>query len=97
MPVLPACSDTECSLDRDRVELMNSVADLRLDNKRLQERNQELQLQMENSDEHFKGIQRENEQLQGRLKKWVCVCVYHCVCVCVTVCVCVCHCVCLCV
>lgn len=52
----------------DRVELMNSVADLRLDNKRLQERNQELQLQMENSDEHFKGIQRENEQLQGRLK-----------------------------
>ena len=55
----------------DRIELINSVADLKLDNKRLQERNKELQLQMEHSDENLKDIQTENRKLKQHIKEYV--------------------------
>lgn len=52
----------------DRIELISSVADLKLENKRLQERNQQLQIQMEGSEENLKDIQTQNEKLKHDIK-----------------------------
>ncbi len=52
----------------DRLELMNSVADLRLENKRLSERNTALQVQMEGSEENLKQLQSQNETLKQDIK-----------------------------
>jgi hypothetical protein len=49
--------------------LINSVADLRLDNKRLQEMNRALQVQMEGSEENLREIQTENQQLKQEIKE----------------------------
>ena len=55
----------------ERIDLINSVADLKLDNKRLQDMNKALQLQMERSEENLKEIQAENEGLKQRIKQYV--------------------------
>ena len=47
------------------------MADLKLDNKRLQDMNKALQLQMERSEENLKEIQAENEGLKQRIKQYV--------------------------
>ena len=55
----------------DRIDLINSIADLKLDNKRLQEMNRALQVQMEGSEEHLREIQTENQQLKQDIKEYV--------------------------
>ncbi len=47
---------------------MNSVADLRLENKRLSERNTSLQVQMDGSEENLKQLQSQNEALKQDIK-----------------------------
>ena len=59
--VLSPCSD--------RIDLINSIANLKSDNKRLQENNKALQIQMDNSDEHLKEMQTNNEQLEQQIKE----------------------------
>lgn len=58
-------------MHRDKIELMNSVADLKLENKRLAERNQSLKVQMEGSEENLKELQAQNEKLKKDIKKLV--------------------------
>ena len=73
MYVLSSCSD--------RIDLINSIADLKLDNKRLQEMNRALQVQMEGSEEHLREIQTENQQLKQQIKEYVirpCLFAYSC-------------------
>ena len=55
----------------ERIDLINSVADLKLDNQRLQEMNKALQLQMEHSEENLKEIQAENKVLNQQIKEYV--------------------------
>ncbi|MCG8626433.1 MAG: hypothetical protein MJE68_31095 [Proteobacteria bacterium] len=51
--------------------MINSIADLKLDNKRLQEMNRALQVQMEGSEEHLRELQTENQQLKQDIKEYV--------------------------
>lgn len=60
-----------CFLFSERIDLINSLADLKLDNKRLQEMNKALQLQMEHSEENLKEIQSENKELKQQIKEYV--------------------------
>ena len=60
----------------DRIDLINSVADLKLDNKRLQDMNKALQLQMEHSEENLKEIQTENKELKCQIREYVSQCDY---------------------
>ena len=46
----------------DKLELLNTVADLRLENERLNERNRALVVQMEGSEENLKELQLRNRQ-----------------------------------
>ena len=55
----------------DRIDLINSIADLKLGNKRLQEMNRALQVQMEGSEEHLRELQTENQQLKQDIKEYV--------------------------
>lgn len=55
----------------DHIDLINSVADLKLDNKRLQDMNKALQLQMEHSEENLKEIQTENKELKCQIREYV--------------------------
>jgi len=48
---------------------MTSVADLKLQNRRLHERNNALQIQMENSEENLKEIQAQNNELRHNIKE----------------------------
>ena len=77
------CTCTMCVLVScsDRIDLINSIADLKLDNKRLQEKNKALQVQMENSEEHLKEIQTENQQLKQQIKEYaIRTCLFLCTC-----------------
>ena len=54
---------------RDRLDLLASMEDVRLDNRRLAERERQLQAGLEVSEEQLRAMQAENTTLQGQLRR----------------------------
>ena len=56
----------------DRLDLLASLEDVRLDNRRLAERERQLQAGLEVSEEQLRGMQAENTALQSQLRRSEC-------------------------
>lgn len=59
-----------CVVSSDRLDLLTSLQDVRLDNRRLAERERQLQASLDVSEEQLRGLQTENTSLQQQLHRF---------------------------